>query len=196
MPFDPADCPDNPDKMREGEFCLVSLSKNAKGKLGKPDADTHRCGEPGCETFVTAQTMIAELSSNKGCDAKEARLLDGKLVVKELVHAIDAVESGRGFHSGRFEWESSAGVAVGELSGLTNAGLVRKPPFNACERCRTERIDTGRFCGVVEKAEQEEFEDARVFGLYRLHFSRQIKSGFLGAVTGSWEGVVVRPCRD
>jgi hypothetical protein len=197
MPFERGDCPDDPDKMREGELCLVPLSKDVKGKLEKADAKTHKCGEPECETLVTSQTMALDLSSQKSCDGKEARLLDGQLVVKELVHAIDAASSGRGFHSGRFEWQSSAGLVVGELSGLTNAGLVRKPAFDACERCRTERIDTGRFCGTVEKAEQEEFEDARVFGLYRLRFTRQSKTGgFLGGVVGTWEGVVVRPCRD
>ncbi|HKP90617.1 MAG TPA: hypothetical protein VJT75_11680 [Thermoleophilaceae bacterium] len=196
MSFDPADCPDNAEKMLEGGYCLASLSKNVKkGDLQKPNPKHYSCKEPECETLVTAQTMVLDLSTQRGCDDKLARLLDGRVVVEELVHAFNVDPSGRGFHSGRFQWESKAGVAVGELSGMTNAGLFRKPAFDACEKCLTTRIDLGRFCGAVEKAEAKEFEGARLFGVYRLRFSRASGNGFVGNVTGTWEGVVVRPCR-
>ena len=194
MPFERGECPDDPGKIREGEFCLASLSKDVKGEIEKPDPDLHKCAEPECATLVTAQAMIVKLTSQKACDDKLASLLDGELAVEGFVHAFDTDPTHRGFHAGEFEWKSKAGLIVGELSGVTNAGLFRRPAFNACEKCQTTRIDTGRFCGVVEEARKKELEDARVIGVYRLRYSRQLKGGFFGSVAGTWEGVVVRPC--
>jgi hypothetical protein len=195
MPFEPGECPEDADKIRNGDFCLATLSKNVKGEIQKPKGDLQKCGEPECATFTTVQTMILKLSTQKSCDDEVGRLLDGDLVVETFAHAFDTDATHRGFHGGKFQWKSGSGLVVGELSGVTNVGLFRKPAFDSCEKCGTERIDTGRFCGEVEETGKKELEGAKVIGVYRLKYTRQSK-GFMGNVSGTWEGVVVRPCRD
>jgi hypothetical protein len=195
MAFQRTRCPDNPRTMAAGRFCLASLSKDLRGKAAKPDPRRHSCGEPKCETLVSAQVVELELVSHGDCDDDLARLLDGGLKLS-LIHAMkDGDTRARGFHYARFEWSAPGTLIVGEMSGATNAGVHREPAFKACEKCESIPIDEGRFCGQVERARRKAFEGAQVFGIYRLDLDDPTQDGFAGAVKGTLEGVVLQPCR-
>ena len=79
------------------------------------------CEEPDCLTLTTVQTLTLKLGSHQDCDSL-GEALDGLIEVRDFVHVYDSNGNERGFHSGRFRWESDLGLIFGELSGITNAG--------------------------------------------------------------------------
>ena len=85
----------------------------------------------------------------------------------DLVHVFDGDGTGRGMHSGEFRWQSSIGLIMGRLAGITNAGTHRPPVFNECQRCR-DAVMEGQFQGTVCRPRSPEFSDCQVFGAYRL----------------------------
>lgn len=178
--------------MLRQQVCLTPLSRNLEGELGRPDNEIRKCRRRDCATLVGAQSLILKLADATDCDQLPA--LDGAVEVRDLVHVFDATGSDRGIHSGDFRWESSIGLIMGRLSGITNAGTHRPPVFAECQRCR-DSVMEGQFQGVVCRPKSPEFTDCQLFGAYRL----QIDAGREGlpaqGVRGTLEGVLITSCR-
>src|SRR5919206_582957 len=99
-------------------------------------AERARCEPLECETLKTEHLLLLEVKRYE-CDSQVAELFDGRIVVKDLATAYeDGDANRRGFHGGGFPWPGQSGLlAVGTLSGMTNAGILREPFEPACERC-------------------------------------------------------------
>ncbi len=188
------DCPDDPCKMLARTVCLSSVSKNIEGEAGSPEPERRQCEESGCLTLTTVQTLTLKLGSHQDCDSL-GEALDGVIEVRDLVHVYDGNGNERGFHSGRFRWESDLGLIFGELSGITNAGTHRAPAFKECQRCK-DPVMEGQLCGTVCRARKPEFAGCQVFGSYRLRVDPAADGLPAQGVRGTFEGVLVCHCRS
>jgi hypothetical protein len=112
--------------------------------------------------------------------------------VRDLVHVFDGDGNGRGMHSGEFRWQSSIGLIMGRLAGITNAGTHRPPVFKECQRCH-DAVMEGQFQGVVCRAPRIRRLSA-LRGLPNPYRSGQRGSARSG-VRGTVEGVLITPCR-
>ena len=61
------------------------------------------------------------------CDGEASACLDGRFLVRNLVHALIEDGQGRGPHTGDFVWRGDCLAVVGEMSGMTNVGTHRAP---------------------------------------------------------------------
>lgn len=187
-------CLEDARELWERRVCLEPVSKNLRGELRLLDGERQECEEPRCLTLKTDHLLKLEVHSHEPCDSELGRLLDGVLVVRRLVHALaDGTGLGRGLHTGEFQW-AGAGVRVaGRLSGMTNVGTHRQPPFDPCQECRAPGYMEGRLCGRIERAEDGRLVGCQVTAAYRLLF--EASEGFQDSgVRGTLEGLVVCSC--
>jgi len=191
----PGTCFDNPDDILGSDTCVTSLSKDAKGETALQKSTKHTCKKTDCVTLRTQGTLKVKLTGNAPCDHGIAGEFSGTLAVKVLATAYEKDGRGRGVHAGDFEWLTlKQDVVQGRISGITNAGLVRTPPFTpGYEKCVSEGILVGRLCGRVAKSPNPQLVGAQVLATYRLHTTSTPK-GESGPVVGTLEGVVVTPC--
>jgi hypothetical protein len=181
--------------LHDADLCLYELSKDADGKMSQPRVRVHDCRQDECKTLATDQTLDLTLSSHS-CDSGLGALFDGSLHSPDLTTVfVDADGTRRGMHAATFTWPSSAGMVVGELSGMTNEGTHRKPHFRDCQQCDETGVMEGRLCGRLERPAQSRLAGLQVFAAYRLRF-RSTREGAVGGVTGTLEGLVVRNCRS
>lgn len=183
---------DDPCTLLRRRVCLSAISKDVDGEFGGPDAERHACREPECVTLTTIQTLVLKLGSHADCDRVPE--LDGEIEVRDLVHVFDTDGNGRGVHSGGLRWASGAGLILGDLSGITNAGTHRSPAFPDCQRCRDAVLE-GQFRGTVCRPREPRFADCRVFGAYRLRIDPGSGGVPAQRVTGTIEGALLCPCR-
>ena len=192
-------CADTSHDILDHELCLSNVSKNVKGELRPLHHERERCVPLKCETLKTEHFLVLETASNKPCDSPAARPLDGAIRIKDLATAYENGDgTRRGFHGGEFRWQGQGGLlAVGTVSGMTNAGVLREPVFKpACERCDERGVMTGRLCGVIRRApKNRRLVGCQVFGVYRLRFDPG-KDGGTGAVEGTIEGLIVCRCPE
>lgn len=174
--------------------CLSSVSKDIEGEIGDPEGERRECREPRCATLTTTQPLTLKLGSNQDCDSLGG-LLDGLIEVRDLVQVYDTDGNQRGFHSGRFRWESGIGLIFGELSGVTNAGTHRPPAFGECQRCR-DAVMEGQLRGKVCRAREARFAGCQIFGAYRIRIDPGAQGIPQQRVVGTFEGVLVCPCRS
>jgi hypothetical protein len=190
-------CADSSRDILDNELCLNSVSKNVKGELRPVHHELERCVPLKCETLKTEHLLV--LSAERWeCDSRRGELLDGRIVVKDLATAYEGGSpKRRGFHGGDFRWLGRNGLlAVGTLSGMTNAGILREPFDPACERCEEPGVMTGRLCGFIRRApENPRLRGCEVFGLYRLRFE-VTEEGGRGEVWGTIEGLIVCRCPE
>ena len=92
------------------------------------------------------------------------------------------------------QWQSSIGLIMGRLAGITNAGTHRPPVFNECQRCR-DAVMEGQFQGTVCRPRSPEFADCQVFGAYRLRIDPGRDGLPAQGVRGTLEGLLITPCR-
>src|SRR5262249_16994369 len=71
----------------------------------------------------------------------------------------------------------------------------REPAFRACQRCDERGVMEGRLCGEVVSAENRALRGCQVLGAYRIRFDPGA-SGGEGEVAGTFEGVIICPCRE
>jgi hypothetical protein len=190
-------CADSSRDILDNELCLNALSKNVEGDLRPLHAERERCEPLECETLKTEHLLLLEVKRYE-CDSRVAELFDGRIVVKDLATAYeDGDANRRGFHGGEFRWLGQGGLlAVGTLSGMTNAGILREPFEPACERCDQRGVMTGRLCGFIRRAPTSpRLRGCEVFGVYRIQFEPNEEGG-QGAVRGTIEGVVVCRCPE
>jgi hypothetical protein len=186
-------CAGNSDLLFKEPICLSSVSKNAAGELSPKDSDKQKCKEVKCETLKTLHDLKLSLKTH-ACDSPTGKLFDGTLTVPGLAHAFESASGlRRGVHSGSFQWQGKAGVVTGTLSGITNAGIFRAPPFGNYEQCATKGVMIGRLCGVIEKAKDKQLVGCEVIAVYRLKF-KPSETGGGGKVAGTIEGDIVCSC--
>ena len=182
----------DPKRILLNYFCLSSLSKNLQGKLKLLKRKRHKCGLPKCATLTTVHRLLLRLKTHEPCDAKLLRLVNGNLVVRNLVTAFEEDGLHRGIHAGDFTWVTPSAVIVGRMSGLTRIGTHRAPPFKPCQTCDDPYLE-GQLSGTVTKG-KEPLRGCKVVGAYRLLF-RPNEEGGEGPVKGTLEGVLICPCR-
>ena len=191
-------CADSSRDILDNELCLNALSKNVKGDLRLVHAEEQTCEALECKTLKTEHLLLLETARHE-CDSDQAELFNGRIVVKDLATAFqDGDENNRGFHGGQFRWLGVGGLlAVGTLSGMTNAGILRAPVFEReCESCREPGVMTGRLCGFIRRAPTApRLRGCEVFGVYRLQFDPS-EEGEQRRVRGTIEGVVVCRCPE
>ncbi|HEY5882734.1 MAG TPA: hypothetical protein VIU11_27755 [Nakamurella sp.] len=143
-------------------------------------------------TLTSVQSLVLKLGKIQECDRLPD--LDGAIEVRDLVHVFDGDGNGRGMHSGDFRWQSSIGLIMGRLAGITNAGTHREPVFKDCQRCR-DAVMEGQFQGTVCRPRSPEFADCRLFGAYRLQIDPGREGLLEQDVRGTLEGLLITPCR-
>jgi hypothetical protein len=191
---DPHDiCGATPAELFAAEVCLHELSKNAEGELSRPEGQQHVCAEDDCRTLTTDQDLDLSLGSHD-CDSDVGRLFDGRLRSVDLATVyVDGDGNRRGMHTATFSWRAQVGLVQGTLSGLTNQGTHRAPPFDACQKCSETGVMEGRLCGRLVRTTEPRLAGAQVVAAYRWRFDPS-REGALGGVRGTLEGLVVRPC--
>lgn len=175
----------DPCTMLRRQVCLTSLSRNLEGELGDPDNERRECRKLDCVTLTSVQSLILKLADAEECD--QLPVLDGAIEVRDLVHVFDGDGNGRGMHSGEFRWQSSIGLIMGRLAGITNAGTHRAPVFRECQRCR-DAVMEGQFHGTVCRPRSPEFADCQLFGAYRLRIDPRQDGLPAQGVRGTWKG--------
>ena len=182
----------DPCAMLRRQGCLTPVSRNLEGELGEPDNEFRTCRRRDCVTLIGAQSLVLKLADATECD--QLPVLDGAIEVRDLVHVFDGDGNGRGMHGGEFRWQSSIGLIMGRLAGITNAGTHRPPVFKECQRCR-DAVMEGQFQGVVCRPKSPEFTDCQLFGAYRLRIDPGKEGLAAQGVRGTLEGVLITPCR-
>ncbi len=187
---------DDARRLWERRLCLEPVSKNVEGRLELLNRERQECEEPKCLTLKTDHLLKLEVRSNDPCDSDVGKRLDGVLVVRRLVHALNnGTGEGRGIHTGEFVWMADGMQIEGELSGMTNVGTHREPPFDPCQQCHDPGYMEGRLCGRIVKAEDDRLLGCRVVAAYRFRFDAS--EGFQDTgVRGTIEGAVVCTCDD
>lgn len=181
----------------ERHVCLSALSKNLKGTLRPLHHELERCPKLRCTTLKTIHFAQFRVNSNKPCDSRTGTLLDGQLTIRNLVTAFEGGDgTRRGVHEGDFLWRGRSLDVVGTLSGITNAGTHREPPFKPCQTCDAKGYMEGRFCGTIRKSERPQLLGCQVIGTYRFHFKPTKAEGGQGAIGGTMEGEIVCACPD
>ena len=191
---DPSDlCHATPAELFAAEVCLHELSKDAEGRLSRPEGQQHVCPEEDCRTLTTDQDLELSLRPHD-CDSDVGRLFDGELRSVDLATVfVDGEGTRRGMHTATFSWRCQIGLVQGTLAGLTNEGTHRAPVFDECQRCSETGGMEGRLCGRLVRSAAPRLAGAQVVAAYRLRFDSS-REGALGGVRGTREGLVVRTC--
>jgi hypothetical protein len=189
-------CREGSRDLLEREVCLSALSKNLEGKLIPLHAERERCAKLRCVTLKTIHFVQLKVGTNRPCDSSSGRVLDGELLVRNLVSAFEAGDgTRRGIHQGDFVWRGRSGLlAIGTLSGITNAGTHRAPIFKPCQTCDAKGFMEGRFCGTIRRAERPQLVGCQVIGTYRFEFKPTRAEGGQGGIRGTLEGEIVCAC--
>lgn len=186
-------CDGRPADLAQAVLCLDELSKDVEGDLLVVDAEPHECRELDCRT-LTAEHVLRVKVSTHGCDSELGKLFDGALISKDLTTVfVDGSGLRRGMHTATFAWRTSVGVVQGRMSGMTNEGTHREPPFTACQKCGDVGVMEGRLCGRLIRTEDPKLLGAQVTAAYRFAFDPTEKGGE-GGLRGTIEGLVVRNC--
>jgi hypothetical protein len=180
----------------ERNVCLSALSKNLHGELRLLRHQLERCAKLRCTTLKTIHFVELRVETNKPCDSRTGQLLNGDLIVRNLVTVFESGDGlRRGVHEGDFIWQEGSTFAIGSLSGITNAGTHREPIFKPCQTCDARGFMEGRFCGMIRKAERPALIGCQVIGTYRFHF-KPTKTGGQGGIQGTLEGETVCACPE
>jgi hypothetical protein len=186
-------CLDDPAIIFKQKMCVHSVSKNLKATIKLMDKDEQRCDTPECRTLKTIHVLKIGVVSNNPCDSKLGKTLTGSIIVERLSSAFDQDGTKRGFHAGDFVWKTASFVAMGRLSGVTNAGTHRKPIFNDCQTCDARGFMEGRICGQITETNKPELKGCQIIGTYRMRFPPTATGGN-GGGQGTIEAVLVCPC--
>jgi hypothetical protein len=178
-------------------MCLSPVSKDLSGDLRLFDSELQECSDQVCRTLKTNHILTVDVktSGDERCDSTLARGLDGRLVVCPLITAlVDGNGENRGTHTGEFVWIGAGASVRGVMSGMTNVGTHRAPPFQpSCQECRDPGYMEGRLCGQIVRTAEERLIGCTVTAVYRLRFDAS--QGFRDTpVSGTLEGLVVCPC--
>lgn len=187
---------DDPKRLYDERFCLLPVSKNVKGKLDRMHFERQECKDPECVTLKVHQSLRLRVDAHDPCDSDPSTCLDGNLVSTNLVHALyDGQGRNRGPHTADITWTGQGCVVVGQISGMTNVGTHREPPFDPCQECHAPGWMEGRLCGRIVRAENDDLLGCLVVGAYRFQYEPSDEcddAEFVGTI----EAVIVCPCED
>lgn len=186
---------DDPKALYQRPVCLLPISKDLRGDVDLFMADVQECDPSECQTYKTDHVLRLEVHGHEECDGQAAACLNGRLLVRHLVHALIDNGHGRGPHTGDFTWKGDCMVVVGEMSGMTNVGTHRTPVFDPCQTCDETGVLEGRLVGRVVKAEDKRLVGCCVTAVYRIKFDPSDSFQDTG-VEGTLEGVIVCGCRN
>ena len=187
------DCWDDPARLRDLELCLFAVSKDLEGDICLVERERETCRRHECTTLKTYHLVRTRLSSHR-CDSEPARLLDGELTIRNLVHAFaDAEPDGRAIHTGDFRWLGEGLLVSGHIAGITNAGTHRAKPFDECQKCSAPGFLEGRLCGTIVKAPDRRLRGCSVVASYRWLVEPR-EPVLEGRLRGTLEGAIVCPC--
>ena len=179
-------------------YCLDEVSKNVEGEVFVLDAAQKSCHQPTCESLMLVQRLRLDLSSNgPPCDSSLGTKLDGVMRVGNLTTVFTGPgENLRGVHAANFSWNFVGGGFVsGTLEGITNAGIVRSPKFQPCERCNQTGILTGHLFATGINVPGIPVTDFHVDAVYRLAWDPLATIHGTASVIGTLEGVIIMPCQ-
>jgi hypothetical protein len=148
----------------------------------------------GLQDPEDAHELKVEVVAHAPCDSPEGRVLNGTLDVARLITAFEQDGDHRGLHAGDFVWTGVGTQVAGRMSGMTNVGTHRQPAFDKCQVCHARGVMEGRLCGEIVEAHDPKLKGCEVFGVYRIRFDPSAKGGS-GGVAGTFEGVIVCPCK-
>ena len=194
---------DDPKILKTKKVCLNKVSKNLQqGTLKRTSIKDEACEVPNCKTRKLTHNLILPVAAHT-CDSTTSNVLNGKIVVEELVTAKLPAADGRGIHSGNFVWTgtTASGVVVkGTMNGLNNIGPHRKPFIGnaACEQnCDTRLVMEGRFSGKVTAANQQfqKLIGCEVVADYRLRLNAS-EDEPLSSPNGTLEGLLICVCQQ
>lgn len=186
---------DDPKALYQQPICLLPISKNLRGELDLCLSERQECHEPDCLTYKTDHLLRLEVHGFDDCDGEASACLDGRFLVRNLVHALIEDGYGRGPHTGDFVWRGDCMIVVGEMSGMTNVGTHREPVFGPCQVCNERGVLEGRLVGRVVRAQDKRLIGCCVTAVYRIKFDPS--EGFQDTgVEGTLEGVIVCPCEE
>lgn len=192
---------DDPKILKTKKVCLNKVSKNLQeGTLNRTSIKDEACEVPNCKTRKLTHKLSLPVAAHL-CDSTASKVLNGKIVVEELVTAKLPAADGRGIHSGNFVWTGTvaSGVVVkGTMNGLNNIGTHRKPFIGntACEQnCDTRLVMEGRFSGKVTAANQQmqQLIGCEVVANYRLRLSTS-EDEPASSLNGTLEGLLICLC--
>ena len=187
---------DDPRRLWDERFCLLPVSKNVKGRIDPMHQERQRCEEPECVTLKVHQSLRLQVATHQACDSEPSLCLDGALVSTDLVHALyDGDPQNRGPHTATFTLYGDGCEVVGELSGMTNVGTHRQPPFDPCQECHAPGWMEGRLCGRIVKSKHEHLLGCRIVGAYRFKLEPKEECDQLD-VRGTIEATIVCPCTE
>lgn len=193
MPYVLDQCLDDAVRLWKQRVCLAPVSKDLRGELHLLERELQECKESDCATLKTDHVLKVEVHGHEPCDSELSKLLDGRLVVRRLVHALDGSGERRGMHAGGFRWVGVGAVVEGRLAGMANEGTHREPLFRPCQECHERGVMEGRLCGRVIRASEPRLVGCEVTAAYRIRFDPS--EGFQDTgVEGTLEGLVVCPC--
>lgn len=192
-------CADNPVSTWRYPSCVSALSKNLHAHLRLVEKKRERCADRRCVSLKTLHVLEMEMDPYD-CDSPTGKRLNGVITVRRLVTIFDRDSSGRGVHCGDFLWSNGPNLRIiGRLSGITNAGLLRRP-FKDCEECRAPFILYGRLCGRIVSTKIAALEGCQVLAMYRIALDTAdgpTKDPIEAAVgPGTLEGAVHCACRS
>jgi hypothetical protein len=174
--------------------CLDAVSKDVEGVMLLLAAEEEECRKLDCKSLTTRHAVRARLRAHD-CDGDLGGRLDGALVLDRLTTVFeDADPAGRGVHAGDFRWFNRGLVITGQLHGITNAGILRRPLERACEECRQPNVMIGRLCGTVGRAFiAPGLEGALLTAIYRFEADLRPVDEPVPLV-GTIEGAVIQVC--
>ena len=179
----------------ERNICLSALSKNLKGELKPLHHALERCAKLKCRTLKTIHFLELQVATNAPCDSDPGKLLDGTFILRNLITAFENGDgTRRGIHEGDFLWKGKGAVAVGTISGISNAGTHREPIFKPCQSCDARGWLEGRFCGTIRQSQRPALRGCQLIGTYRFHFDPNKTDGGRGGISGTLEGEIVCAC--
>lgn len=185
---------DDPRSLYQQPICLLPVSKNLRGELDLCFSEREECHEPGCLTYKTDHVLRLEVEGFD-CDGEAGACLDGRFLVRNLVHALIENGHGRGPHTGDFTWRGDCMIVVGEMSGMTNIGTHREPVFDPCQVCDQRGVLEGRLVGRIVRARDKRLVGCCLTAVYRIRFDPSERFQDTG-VEGTLEGVIVHPCEE
>jgi hypothetical protein len=191
----PTSCADSAADLEHGQWCLYAVSKDLSGTLTLLEAEREVCEATRCVTLQTVHHIKSEIVAHPPCDSREAAVLDGVFLVRDLVQLfIGGDGNQRAVHAGSFRWNGAGALVTGTLSGVTNVGTHREPAFKGCQRCDDRGYMEGRLCGRIVRSRSPALVGCQVMGAYRFRFDANA-SGGEGPMRGTFEGAILCPCR-
>lgn len=170
---------------------MYSVSKEfAKGSVFKNIVrNKEKCHNPLVMITKEKLNFILKIQKNPPCDDNvSVNVFDG--IMKGVLFSayIDDHADGRGYHIGKFGWETTTSKLIGKMSGVSNACTHR---IGNPQGCSNSAHMEGRLEAVIVSGE---YQGCHVEASYLIWFDLSEDCDY--GVWGTLEGVLIGECRD